>query len=68
MFRVVSPPIIRSAYTVSTASGTCQTVLLPVAIVEELELLQVPDPVDAVVCAPDDGWRCHPKYVEQFPE
>jgi hypothetical protein len=23
--------------------------------------------VDKVVCAPDDGWRCHPKHVEQFP-
>jgi regulator of RNase E activity RraA len=20
-----------------------------------------------VVCAPDDGWRYHPKHVEQFP-
>jgi hypothetical protein len=27
---------------------------------------QVPDPVDTVVCAPDDGWRYHPKHVEQF--
>jgi len=22
----------------------------------------------AVVCAPDDGWRYHPKHVEQFPD
>jgi hypothetical protein len=22
--------------------------------------------VDTVVCAPDDGWSYHPKYVEQF--
>jgi hypothetical protein len=29
---------------------------------------QVPDAVDTVVCAPDDGWRYHPKYVEQFPD
>jgi len=28
----------------------------------------VPDAVDIVVCAPDDGWRYHPKHVEQFPE
>ena len=21
-----------------------------------------------VACAPDDGWRCHPKHVEQFPD
>ena len=29
---------------------------------------QVPDAVDTFVCAPDDGWRYHPKHVEQFPE
>ena len=28
----------------------------------------MPDAVDTVVCAPEDGWRNHPKYVEQFPE
>ena len=26
------------------------------------------DAVDTVVCAPDDGWRYHPKHVEQFPD
>jgi hypothetical protein len=26
------------------------------------------DAVDAVVCAPDDGWKYHPKHVEQFPD
>ena len=31
-------------------------------------LAQVPDAVDTVVCAPDDGWRYHPKHVGQFPE
>ena len=29
---------------------------------------QVPDTVDTVVCAPDDGGRYHPKHVEQFPD
>jgi hypothetical protein len=29
---------------------------------------QIPDAVDTVVCAPDDGWRYHPKHVEQFPD
>jgi hypothetical protein len=24
--------------------------------------------VDTVVCAPDDGWKYHPKHVEQFPD
>jgi len=28
---------------------------------------QIPDAVDTVVCAPDDGWRYHPKHVELFP-
>jgi hypothetical protein len=26
----------------------------------------VPDAVDTVVCAPDDGWKYHPKHIEQF--
>jgi hypothetical protein len=26
------------------------------------------DAVDTVVFAPDDGWRHHPKHVEQFPD
>ena len=26
----------------------------------------VPDAVDTVISAPDDGWRDHPKHVEQF--
>jgi len=29
---------------------------------------QVPDAVDTVVRAPDDGWRYRPKHVEQFPD
>jgi hypothetical protein len=28
---------------------------------------QIPDAVDTVVCAPDDGWRYHPKHVQPFP-
>ena len=26
----------------------------------------MPDTVDTVIRAPDDGWRYHPKHVEQF--
>jgi hypothetical protein len=26
----------------------------------------MPEAVDTVICAPDDGWRYHPKHVEQF--
>jgi hypothetical protein len=29
--------------------------------------VQIPDAVDTVVCAPYDGWKYHPKHVEQFP-
>jgi hypothetical protein len=29
--------------------------------------VQIPDAVDTVVFAPDDGWKYHPKHVEQFP-
>ena len=29
---------------------------------------QIPAAVDTVVCASDDGWRYHPKHVEQFPD
>jgi len=31
-------------------------------------VLQIPDAVDTVAFAPDDGWRHHPKHVEQFPD
>jgi hypothetical protein len=37
--------------------------------VEKMELQSsIPDDVDIVVCAPDNGWRYHPKHVEQFPD
>jgi len=26
----------------------------------------VPDAVDTVICVPDDGWRNHPKHLDQF--
>ena len=54
--------------------------LLPAATVEECELFwvycgwptpptaQTPDAVDTVVCALYDGWRYHPKHVQQFPD
>jgi hypothetical protein len=29
---------------------------------------QIPDALDTVVCAPDDGWKYHPKRVEKFPD
>jgi len=39
MFRVVSPPIIRSTKTVFVAPGTSQPLLLPVGIVEEWRVI-----------------------------
>jgi hypothetical protein len=30
--------------------------------------VKIPDAVDTVVCAPDDGWKYPPKYLEQFPD
>jgi hypothetical protein len=31
-------------------------------------VLQIPDAIDTVICAPDDGWWYHPKHLEQFPD
>jgi hypothetical protein len=59
--------------TVSTASGICHTVTTICRyrgrVGTGLSVLWVayPDAVDTVVCAPDDGWKYHPKHVEQFP-
>ena len=82
MFRVVFPPIIRSSYhciysiwtwldgnshsaTFMTGSSNgfsntrrSRQVAVTVSI--------MPDTVDTVVWAPDDGWTYHPKHVEQF--
>jgi hypothetical protein len=30
--------------------------------------VKIPDAVDTVDCAPDDGWWYHTKYIEQFPD
>jgi len=27
---------------------------------------QIPDAADTILYAPDDGWRYHPKHVEEF--
>ena len=59
--------------TVSTASGICHTVtatcrhrgrvgtgLSVLWVAYAVTVWQIPDAVDTVVCAPDDGWRYHP--------
>jgi hypothetical protein len=53
-------PSSRAQTTVSTASGICQTVTATCRY--------IPDAVDTVVCALDDGWRYHPKHAQQFPD
>jgi len=58
MFRWYHHPSSGAQTTVSTTSGICHTVTV----------WQIPDAVDAVVCAPDDGWWYHREHVEQFPD
>src|SRR5215475_14954331 len=79
MFRMVLPPIIRSAYTCiySIWYLSHRYCYLPLSwkswnrfrcAVGGVRHPQIPDAVDAVVCVPDDGWKYHPKHVEQFPD
>ena len=66
MFQVVPSPIIRSAnnciYSIWYLSHRYW--YLPVAVT----VWQIPDAVDTVVCAPDDGCWYYPKHVENFPD
>jgi len=71
MFRVVSPPIIRgSCHCIHNMSWTwldgntvpIQSRSWQVAVT----VLLMPDAVETVTWAPDDGWRYHPKHVERF--
>jgi hypothetical protein len=64
MFRVVLPPIIMSAYNcIYSIWYLSHRYCYP-----PLSVWQIPDAVDIVVCALDDGWKYHPKHVEQFPD
>ena len=56
-FRWHLHPSTGAQITVSTASGISQPLMLTVMNVEEMELVSVPT---------YDGWRSHPKHVEQF--
>jgi len=58
MLRVAPPTIIRSA-------NNCIYSIWYLS--DRYCYLPPPDAVDTAVCAPDDGWRYHPKHVEQFP-
>ena len=74
MFRVVSPPIISSTYNCIYGIWHLSNRIyyLPLSWRRwnsvAVTVWQVPDAVDTVVCAPDDGWRYIPKHVEHFPE
>jgi hypothetical protein len=74
MFRVVTPPIIRSPYNCNYIIwhwpdfGKC-------SVWNQLKMgsmyiwyIPPPDAVITVICASDDGWSYYPKYVEQFTE
>ena len=62
MFWVVSPSIIRSShhcfYSIWHYWDRYNSRQVTASI--------MPDTVDTVIWAPDDGWRYHPKHVEQF--
>jgi hypothetical protein len=70
MFRVVPPPIIRSEnnciYSTWYLSDRYCYLLLQRQVA--VTVWEIPDAVDTVVFAPDDGWWYHAKHVEQFPD
>ena len=70
MFRVLPPPIIKSAnnciYSIWYLSDRYCS--LPLQRQVAVTVWQIPNAVDTVVCAPGNGWRYHPKHVEQFPD
>jgi hypothetical protein len=74
MFRVVLPPIIRSAYNCvySIWYLSHRYCYLPLSWKSwnrfECSVSTPPTDVDTVVCAPDDRWKYHPKHIEQFPD
>ena len=46
----------------------CDSTLKPVPTIAEGSSNGVTNAVDKVVYTPDDGWRYHPKHVEQLPD
>ena len=64
MFRMVPPPIIRSANNYLQHLVFVTPLLLPAATVEELELRSN----SSTRAAADDWWWYHPKHAEQFPD
>ena len=70
MFSGGTPPIIRSAnnciYSIWYLSY--RYCYLPLLRQVAVTVWQIPDPVDTVVCVPDDGRGTTRKHVEQFPD
>ena len=69
IFRASPSPIFRSTkqlwlqHLVTVTPYYCLLLSWKIAVT----VWQIPDAVDTVVCAPVDGWKYHPKHVEQFP-
>ena len=80
MFRVVAPPIIRTANNciygiwylshrgVRHPQHTQTSSKSSTIAADSSNGVTNTRSVDTVVCAPDDGWKYHPKHVEQFPD
>jgi len=70
MFRVVPPPTIRNAcnciYSIWYLSD--RYCYLPLSWKSWNWFECAVGGVDTVACAPDDGWRYHPKHADQFPD
>jgi hypothetical protein len=62
MFRKKFSPIVRHPQHTQTGSNSSTIAA------DSSNGVTIPDAVDAVVCAPDDGWKYHPEHVEQFPD
>ena len=62
MFRVVSPPIVRSSYH-CIHSTSCRELDWPRPVT-----FTTRDAVNTVTWAPDDGWRYYTKHVERSPD
>jgi hypothetical protein len=71
-FQAVPKPIIRSTKNVHTAKGIVKPILLPAAIVDEMELCSISVFLYLTLCvqfcAPEDGRRKRLKHVQQFIE
>jgi hypothetical protein len=59
----IPPPIIRSVNNCIYSIWYLSDCYLPLWKQLAVTVKPIPDTVDIVVCAPDDGWWYHPKHV-----